>query len=80
MRTQPPQGKPGAQTSLIDLASGHGLPLVVLDVAVEASDGLPTVEVIVSLEGAVYLVKLGLSTRLVPPSVRLARRPGEVGY
>ena len=55
-----------------------GAPLVVLDVAVEASDRLGTVQIIVALEDAIHLVKLGLNTSLVTASVRLTGGPGEV--
>ena len=48
------------------------------DLAEEASDRLGTVEIIVTLETAIQFVKLCLHTSLVPPSVRLARSPGEV--
>ena len=52
--------------------------LEVGDLAEEASDRLGTVEIIVTLETAIQFVKLCLHTSLVPPSVRLARSPGEV--
>ena len=51
-----------------------------VELAEEASDGLGTVEIIVTLEAAIQFVKLCLNTSLVTTSIRLPRCPGEVGH